>query len=188
MHPRSNKLSDLNEQVSFSYYPNRRNLFVVPALVIGCIWGFWACGKIILNSETILFKHLIKIAFFLLISVCCIICSKIFYDTAQQVLCCTEEGCYFLNDRQVELDFVSWQDIRYAYETKNFKGHFYLVLSKKQLTQKETHRLATKSSWLLNLYVDQAIVIWDNATPSAQIFFSEVKKHLNVVEHFRYSS
>lgn len=184
MNPRSNKLSDLNEQVSFSYYPNRRNLFVLPVLAIGCIWGFLACGKVILNSETIVIEHLIKICFFLFISVCCMICSKVFYDTAQQVLYCAEEGCYILHDRQVEFDFVSWQDIRYAYETKNFKGHFYLVFSKKQLTQKETHRLATKSSWLLNLHVDKAIVIWDNSSPSAQIFFSEVKKHLKVIEHF----
>lgn len=174
---------DIENQNISLYYPNRRNLFFLPVFVICLIGGLWLCGNYIHNLETIASTDIVRIFFLLGISVCCIISCKVFYNTAQQVLYCKEEGLYLIHDRNIGLVFISWNNMPYVYETKNNKGQVYWVLSKKQLTKKETNRLATKSGWLLNMYVDHTIVIWNNASRSANEFFLELKNHIKIINH-----
>ena len=183
MYDYSAMLDDSDEQILASYYPNRRHLFLLPILVLAFIGSLWICVETVSMSNTIEATNILRLSMLLGFAVFCVICCRFFYDTAQQVLCCTCNGIYILHDRNEELDFLSWDNMSYVYVTTNFKGHTYWIISEKQLTKNETRRLATNSSWLLKIHVDQTIILWDNGSNSARMFFLEFRERVQVINH-----
>jgi len=177
------KPPEIKEPVISTYYPNRRYLFALPLFAAGCVWGLWACGIMIHNGQWTAIGSRMKILFFLAISVCCIICMKVLYDAAQQGLYCTEKGLYIRHDSHGKMGFVSWQDMKNAYETRNFQGHRYFVRSCEALSKEETRHLAAFSSWRMKMQENQSVMIWNNGCRNAQTFFSEVKQHVKVISY-----
>ncbi len=178
------KQSDGNVNKFAVYCPNRRNLFALPLFAVGCVWGIWVCAEPMCNSGKIVTEYPQQIIFGLSISVCCTLCAKTLFYSAQQVLYCAEDGLYIAYDRSVDRVFIPWNDEIYVYETKNFKGHVYWVFSKNPLNKNESQHLATKSSWLLRIYIDETFVVWDNASRDAQFFFRAIKTHTKIIRHF----
>lgn len=103
------------------YYPNRRNLYALPLFMVGCIWGIWVFVEPIWNSEKIVIEHLAQMIFGLWVSLCCIVFFRVLFDSARQMLYCTDDGIHIAHDRRIDQDFIPWSDVLYVYEARNFK-------------------------------------------------------------------
>lgn len=166
----------INDNIILTYYPNRRNLFLLPLFVLAGVLSIWCEIDLFLQGDipSIITSILVIGVVFVL----CCLCSIIFYVSAQQCVFCSANGLYVQFNGYKMPEFISFSGEYKIYETTNIQGHIYYVFSKTCLSTKQARKMANKSSLLMKMKVEYAFVVWDNSSSDAKQFAQILKSNM----------
>lgn len=166
----------INDNIILTYYPNRRNLFLLPLFVLAGVFSV-GCG-IDLSLQGDITSITTSLLVICVVLVLCCFCSIFFYRSAQQCVFCSENGLYVQFNGYKMPEFISFSGEYKLYETTNIQGHIYYVFSKTCLSPKQARKMANKSSLLMKMKVEYAFVVWDNSSSDAKQFAQILKSNM----------
>ena len=120
-------------EILFEFYPYRNNWYVLIFAVI-TMMAFLLILFLYFNLLFLLFA---------LINTWLIMFSYASLHT--KILFCQDCFCVHDNKCKKTRDFT-WEQVKYGYHTKNFKGHRFLLLSPNKLTEKQLRQYTNKSA------------------------------------------
>lgn len=85
--------------------------------------------------------------------------SKMLYDLSNIAVLFEQEGVRIIGGRYTDYRYLPWEGSPYAYYTKSYKGHSFLVLSPTSLDRKQAHRLTNREANASGICVDHVAVI-----------------------------
>lgn len=97
---------------------------------------------------------------FLLISILCFWLSKVLYDSSNIIVLFEQEGLRIIGEKNNRHQYFSWTALEFAYYSRNYKGHLFLVLSPRELSQGEVKAYTNRGANSLRLCVDSVVVIY----------------------------
>ena len=132
-------------EILFEFYPYRNNRYVLVFAVITMI----AFSLMLFLFFNLLFLILAIISTWLIIFA--------YASLHTNILFYQDRFCVHDNKRKKTKDFT-WEQVRYGYHTKNFKGHSFLLLSPNKLTEKQLHQYTNKSANTDRICIDDIVV------------------------------
>lgn len=166
----------INDNTILTYYPNRRNLFVLPIFIFAGGFSIWCGIDLCLQGNNL--SLIVPLLVIVVICVLCCFCAIIFYRSAQQCVLCSTDGLFVQASRCMMPEFIPFCGEFHIYETTNVKGHYYYLFSREQLTKQQMRRIANKSSLLMKMKVDHTFVVWDNSSSDAKQFAQILKSNI----------
>lgn len=133
-------------EILFEFYPYRNNWYVLIFAVI-TMMAFLLILFLYFNLLFLLFA---------LINTWLIMFSYASLHT--KILFCQDCFCVHDNKRKKTRDFT-WEQVKYGYHTKNFKGHRFLLLSPNKLTEKQLRQYTNKSANTDRICIDAIVVL-----------------------------
>lgn len=94
--------------------------------------------------------------------------TKTLYDSANIVIHISPKGLQVFGDHDNRYVFRPWDELSYAYDTNNYKGHHFLVLSPERLSAKEAKMLANNSAIRSKICIDLCVILYIDESPAAQ--------------------
>ena len=86
--------------------------------------------------------------------------TKYLSDTTKVVVVFEQQGVRILGDKHHNYRFVPWENLTYAYYTRNYKGHPFLVLTPNALDRKEAKHFANRGANTTRICIDGVLVIY----------------------------
>lgn len=109
------------------------------------------------------------------------LCSTVvFYHGKKVTFHCTDDGIYVLNNGGILFDYILWEDITYAYKTRNSKAYEVSIFSKHEIAPREIKRLVNWGA--ADLDKKGIFLLVHNGTKNADVFFEILKEHIVYVE------
>ena len=90
----------------------------------------------------------------------CILLTKVLYKSSKKAILFSKDGLQIIGDSHIDCCYIPWEKLTYAYYTKNYKKHSFLLLSPNKLSPKEANRFANRGANLSKIYVDCVVVIY----------------------------
>jgi len=168
---------ELTKEFELIYQPNRRNLMVIPAAVVGVLvglFGLWALFFHGAPSALPVGERLKMGLFWGFVLIAGILTINWMTVTSKQTIRVTEKGIALLNDGKNSVCFYAWTSLPCVAKAKNLRGQRYLVLSPEKLTRQQAITLTNKAALTLKIRFHDRFVIWDNNTEIAKQIFEYV--------------
>ena len=144
-------------------YPYKAHKYFVPFTIGSSIFSFLAVGYCLPYIEGILF-------FLIAIGIISIYLTKKLYDSSKTVVALDSQGLCVVEDNGFDYRYYLWDELQFAYHSKNFRGFRYIVFSPVKINEKQVRELTSKSSESMKVCVDSAVVLYiDNLPPNINI-------------------
>ena len=161
---------------AIQYRPFRSEAWFVPfTLGIG-ILAFTATGYCLPNIESTVF--------FLVFGILCFWLTKKLYDTSNMIVSFEWEGVRITGGKFDNYCYASWEEMEYAYYARNFKGHLFLVLSPKALSEKQVKQFVNRAVNSYKLCVDFVIVIHIDAMQDVSQIKERISSKVSNIQKF----
>lgn len=86
--------------------------------------------------------------------------AKVLYDHSSILVLFEQDGLRIVGDKRKCHQYFSWNAFEYAYYSRSYKGHLFLVLSPRELDQREVKAYTNRGAISLSLCVDPVVVIY----------------------------
>lgn len=138
---------------NLAYHPYRSHSYFIPFVVgisifafvvIGCLW------------EDI---HLSAFIFYAL-AILCGFFIKFLFDTSKVKIFFEDDGFRLIDDKHKKDCYVLWKDLPYAYYSRSYKGHLFVVLSPEVLSLKQVKQFVNLSANSSKISIDKVFVIY----------------------------
>ena len=94
--------------------------------------------------------------------------AKVLYEQSNIVVLLEQDGLRIVGDKRNSHQFYSWTAFEFAYCSRNYKGHLFMLLSSKKLDKREIKAYTNRGAISLSICVDPVVVIY-LGTQSAEI-------------------
>lgn len=127
---------------------------------------FAACTSIILLSVSLwaMFTHMsndiFALAGLLVIGVVSAWLTIILYKTARMTVIFNQTGLTILNRAVKKENYATWEELRYGYLSKNYKGHKFYVISPMMLDKKDLSNYTNKGARTSCMCVNNVVVLF----------------------------
>jgi len=135
-----------------TYRPFRSHTYFIPFMLGACMITFIAAGFYLPQIGFPLF-------FLLTLGLLSLFLVKYLYDTANITVIFEQDGLRIIGGKHNNHRYVNWEQFAYAYYARNFKGHFFLVLSPKDMTTELVRHYANRSAVSSSFFIDSVVVI-----------------------------
>ena len=135
------------------YRPYKTQIWPVLFTIPAGIFAFVASGYCLPLSR-------ISVLCLVGIGIACICLTKVLYDSANKAVFFEEKGLRIIGSCYVNYQYIPWEELAYAYYTRNYKGHLFLVLSPKMLSLKEAKHFANRGAILSQIYINYVVVLY----------------------------
>lgn len=159
---------------AIAYRPYRSHAWFVPfAYGIGII-SIFAAGYSL--------PHIGFATFVLLgIGIVCFLLAKVLYDSSSILVLLEQEGLRITGGNHSNYRYIPWKELSYAYYTRSYRGHLFLILSPTPLSQKQTQILTNRGANTSKICVDSVVVIHiDTMQNTSQLKETVVSKVLHI--------
>lgn len=129
----------------FEFYPYRVHRYVIPFTVISM---FVFLGILLLNLNLVVLVLTLMNAWLI---------RFLYASLHTNILFCKDGFCVHDSKRKETRDFT-WEQVRYGYHTKNFKGHRFLLLAPNKLTEKQLRQYTNQSANTDRVCIDDIVV------------------------------
>ena len=137
---------------AITYRPYRSHAWFVPfAFGIGIFYIFAAGYSLPLINFVVLLL--------LGMGIVCFLLAKVLYDSSNILVLLEREGLRVTGGRYGIYRYIPWDELSYAYNTRSYKGHLFLVLSPTPLSPKQAQILTNRGANTSKIFVDSVVVI-----------------------------
>lgn len=134
------------------YCPYRSHAWFVPFTIVIEIFAFAAVGYCIPYGGSVVFL-------LVAIGIASIWLTRVLYDSSNIAVFFEPEGLRITGGRYSDYRYVHWEELPYAYYTRSYKGHLFLVLSPKALSKKQVKFFANKGASSSRICIDFVVII-----------------------------
>lgn len=137
---------------TIKYSPFQNEALFIPIPIIFQVLAFVIIGHRLPNFD-------FGSCFFLVNAVLSFWAAKRVYDASNIAVFFEPDGLRITGGSHKNYRYFPWNQFAYAYYTRNFKGHLFLVLSPRVLSKKQVKQYVNHSSIASKLCIDSVIVI-----------------------------